>query len=73
MDVGSRKVAVRATGIICGFGALGPVVQEVIIPRVYDQETAGLTPVFVILFMSATLAAVFCALLVMRNRRGKGI
>lgn len=73
MDVGSRKVAVRATGIICGFGALGPIVQEVIIPRVYDQKTAGLTPVFVILFLSATLAAVFCALLVVRNRRGKGI
>jgi OPA family sugar phosphate sensor protein UhpC-like MFS transporter len=74
MDVGSRKVAVRATGIICGFGALGPIVQEVIIPRVYDQKTAGLGPVFVILLVAAGLGAAFCAALAVRNRiNGKGI
>ena len=74
MDVGSRRVAVRATAIICGFGALGPIVQEVIIPRVYNQKHAGLGPVFVILFVTAALAAAFCAALVARNRKGgKGI
>src|SRR5262249_25056182 len=68
MDVGSRKVALRATAIIAFFGALGPIVQEVIIPRVYKvpkgeclDKVAGaaqtsLTPVFVILFVSAALA-----------------
>jgi OPA family sugar phosphate sensor protein UhpC-like MFS transporter len=72
MDVGGRKAAVFATGTIAIFGALGPVVQEVVIPRVYDPKDLGL--IFVILFASSIMAAFFCALLVWRNRRGgKGI
>ena len=74
MDIGNRRTATFAAAVISGFGSLGPVVQEVVIPRVYDEKTAGLTPVFVILFVSAAMAAVFCAVLVWRNRRGgKGI
>jgi hypothetical protein len=47
-------------------------VQEVIIPRFYKQD--DLTVVFVILFLSAIMGSLFCALLVLRNRRGgKGI
>jgi OPA family glycerol-3-phosphate transporter-like MFS transporter len=73
MDIGSRRAALRATAIICTMGAVGPIVQEVIFPRIYDK-TAGMTPVFAMLFLSAAAAAVFCALLVARNRRGgKGI
>lgn len=72
MDVGGRKAAVFATGTIAIFGALGPVVQEVVIPRVYDPT--NLSVIFVILFASSIMAASFCALLVWRNRRGgKGI
>jgi OPA family sugar phosphate sensor protein UhpC-like MFS transporter len=74
MDIGSRRAATFAAAVISGFGSLGPVVQEVVIPRVYDQKTAGLGPVFIILFVSAIMAALFCAVLVLRNRRGgKGI
>ncbi len=74
MDIGNRRTATFATAVISGFGSLGPVLQEVIIPRVYDEKTAGLGVVFGILFVSAALAAVFCGLLVWRNRRGgKGI
>jgi OPA family sugar phosphate sensor protein UhpC-like MFS transporter len=107
MDIGSRKAAVFATGVIAGFGALGPIIQELVIARMYDARTyfafdaerwtawthslpqlhswltgpgvftkiqGELGPVFVLLFGSATLAAVFCALLVVRNRRGgKGV
>ena len=52
--------------------ALGPVVQEVVIPRVYDPK--DLTVIFTLLFASSIGAAVFCGLLVLRNRRGgKGI
>lgn len=73
MDIGSRRSAVFATGVIAGFGALGPIVQELVIARMYDAK-GDLGPVFVLLFGSATLAAVFCAMLVIRNRRGgKGI
>jgi sugar phosphate permease len=72
MDIGSRKTAMFATATIAMLGALGPIVQEVIIPRFYKQD--DLTVVFVILFLSAIMGSLFCALLVLRNRRGgKGI
>lgn len=71
MDVGSRKTAMFATATIAMFGALGPIVQEVVIPRFYKQD--DLTVVFVILFVSALMGSVFCGLLVWRNRQGKGI
>ncbi|MEO8706258.1 MAG: MFS transporter [Kofleriaceae bacterium] len=74
MDIGGRKAATFATGVIAGFGALGPIVQEVVIPRLYDQKAAqaagDLGPVFALLFGSAIVGTVFCAILVWRNRRG---
>jgi sugar phosphate permease len=106
MDIGSRRAAVFATGVIAGFGAMGPIVQELVIARMYDGKTyfafdamrwwdwstsplpmhwftspyafekleANLGPVFQLLFGSATMAALFCAALVLRNRAGgKGI
>ena len=58
--------------MIAAFGALGPIVQEVVIPRFYKH--GDLTVIFVVLFASAILGSLFCALLVLRNRRGgKGI
>ncbi len=70
MDIGSRRAATFAAAVISGFGSIGPIVQEVIVPRVYDEKTAGLGPVFGILFASSAAAAVFCLLLVLRNRKG---
>jgi OPA family sugar phosphate sensor protein UhpC-like MFS transporter len=72
MDVGGRRAAVFATGTIAVFGALGPVAQELLIPRLYNGK--DLTVIFMIIFACSLLAAFFCALLVLRNRRGgKGI
>jgi OPA family sugar phosphate sensor protein UhpC-like MFS transporter len=72
MDIGSRKVALYATAIIATFGALGPIVQEVVIPRIYNAKDLGL--IFVMLFLSSLMGALFCFLLVLRNRKGgKGI
>ena len=72
MDVGGRRAAVFATGTIAFFGALGPIVQEVVIPRIYNAKDLSL--IFTLLFLSSIAASVFCALLVLRNRRGgKGI
>lgn len=74
MDIGSRHLATRATGIIAGFGAMGAVVQEVVIGRMYDQKHGDLGPIFALLFGGAAMAGVFCGVLVWRNRRdGKGI
>jgi sugar phosphate permease len=77
MDIGGRRSATFAAAVISGFGSIGPVVQEVVIPRLYDQKAAQasgeLGPVFALLFGSAALASVFCAVLVWRNRGGKGV
>jgi sugar phosphate permease len=70
IDIGGRRAAVYATALISGLGSLGPVVQEVVIARLYDSSSGNLTPIFVLLFGSAAAAALFCAALVWRNRRG---
>lgn len=73
IDIGGRR-ATLATGIIAGFGALGPIVQELVIGRLYDSKGGNLTPIFILLFSSAIAATLFCVALVVRNRRGgKGI
>ncbi len=71
MDIGSRKMAVFATATIAVFGALGPIVQEVVVPRVYNPKDLGL--IFGMLFASAIAGTLFCALLAWRNRSGKGV
>jgi OPA family sugar phosphate sensor protein UhpC-like MFS transporter len=73
MDVGNRRQAMFATAMISGGGSLGAVVQELVIARMYDSEGGALGPVFVLIFGSSALAALFCAGLVWRNRQGKGI
>ena len=70
MDIGSRKAAVLAAGIISGFGSLGPIVQELVIGKMYDSSGGDLTPVFVLLFGSAALSATFCAALVWSRKSG---
>ncbi|HTL36214.1 MAG TPA: MFS transporter [Kofleriaceae bacterium] len=71
MDIGSRKTALFATATIAMIGALGPIVQEVIVPRVYNPKDLGL--IFTMLFASAIAGSLFCGLLVLRNRHGKGV
>ena len=74
IDIGGRRAATFATGIIAGFGAMGPIVQELVISRMYDAKGGDLTPVLILLTASAAAAMLFCAALVLRNRRGgKGV
>lgn len=74
IDIGSRRAAAFAAGMISGFGSFGAIVQELVIARMYDSKHGELGPVFQLLFGSAVLAAVFCGALVWRNRQGgKGI
>jgi len=74
MDIGGRDAATFATGVIAGFGAIGPIVQELVISRMYDSKGGSLMPVLVLLFCSAAIGSAFCFALVVRNRRGgKGI
>lgn len=74
MDIGSRRAATFAAAMISGFGSTGAALQEIVIGRLYDPDKHGLGVIFGLLFGSAVMAAVFCAALVVRNRRGgKGI
>jgi sugar phosphate permease len=74
IDIGGRKAATFAAGFISGLGSLGPIVQELVIGRLYDAKGGNLTPIFILLFGSAVLATLFCGILVLRNRSGgKGI
>ncbi len=74
IDVGSRRAATFTAAMISGFGSLGPIVQELVIGRMYDAKGGDLSGVFALLFGSALLAATFCAVLVWRNRRnGSGV
>jgi sugar phosphate permease len=74
IDVGSRRAATFTAAVISGFGSLGPIVQELVIGRMYDAKGGDLTPVFALLFGSAILATAFCGVLVWRNRRrGVGV
>jgi OPA family sugar phosphate sensor protein UhpC-like MFS transporter len=70
MDIGNRRAATFAVATISGFGSLGAVVQELVIARAYDSKNGSLGPVFVLIFGSAVMAAVFCGILVVRNGRG---
>lgn len=70
IDIGGRHGATWAAAVISGVGSLGPVVQELVIARLYDAKGGDVGPVFILLFGSASIAAAFCAALVWRNRRG---
>jgi MFS transporter, OPA family, sugar phosphate sensor protein UhpC len=69
MDIGSRRGALLAAAVINGMGSLGPVVQEVVIGRLFDASE-DLGPIFGLLLGSATCALVVLAMVVWRNRRG---
>jgi len=73
MDIGGRRHATFATAMISTFGSVGAALQEIVISRAYKPEN-GLGPIFAMLFGSAAIGTLFCAALVIRNRRGgKGI
>jgi sugar phosphate permease len=71
IDVGSKKVAIRAAGIINGMGSIGSVVQETVIARVYESNEGRVGPVFVTLFGAAALSVVCLSVVLVRNKQGK--
>lgn len=68
IEVGSRRSAARAAGIINGMGSVGAVVQELILGRVLAQSGVG--TVFGFLVASSLLAAACLGALLLRNRSG---
>ena len=70
MDIGSRRAATLAAGIISGIGSCGPVVQELVIARMLDTKGGDLGPVFMLLLASSVAATVLLGVVVLRNRLG---
>ena len=68
MDVGSRRQAALAAGVINGCGSIGPIVQEPLIAWI--KQTAGLNSVFLLLVAVGFVTTVATGLL-MRFERGR--
>jgi sugar phosphate permease len=67
MDVGSRRQAVLAAGVINGFGSIGPILQEPVIG--WLKHTQGLDSVFLLLVGVVFLTTVATFLLARFERR----
>ena len=71
MDLSSRSGALRVTATISGLGAAGQVLQDLVIGRLYDSGSGDLTPIFLLLLVSAAGATTMLGVLVARGRMGK--
>jgi OPA family glycerol-3-phosphate transporter-like MFS transporter len=70
IDVGSRKGALSAAGIINGMGSIGPIFQEQIIGRMYDYYGRDLLPILVMLVAIAVVSACFMFALWIMSKKG---
>jgi MFS transporter, OPA family, glycerol-3-phosphate transporter len=71
IDVGSRRHALAAAGIINGMGSVGPVLQEVVIGNLYKRDPTNLSQILGLLTGAAVAATVMMGLLLRRARAGK--
>lgn len=72
IDVGSRKYAIAAAGIINGMGSCGSVCQDIFIGQLYDKNNpSSLGPIFATLIVSAAISTTVVFLLALRARAGK--
>jgi len=71
IDVGSRRHALAAAGIINGMGSVGPVLQEVVIGNLYKSDPTNLSQILGLLTAAAVAATLLMGLLLRRARAGK--
>ncbi len=71
IDVGTKKGALVAAGIINGTGSIGPIFQEEIIGWLYVKYDGSLIPIFILLMVVALATAFVTFLLWMNSRKGK--
>lgn len=70
MDIGSRRGAILAAGIINGMGSVGSIVQEIAIGQIYDSSGSDAEPVLMLLFAASLGAVFFLSIVTLRNRMG---
>ncbi len=71
IDVGSKKGALAAAGIINGMGSIGPIFQEEIIGWMYKVSGRQIQSILVMLVFMAAAGTAVTAFLWMRARAGK--
>lgn len=71
MDIGSRRGAALAAGIINGMGSIGSVVQELLIGRLYDTGGGDIGPILGLLLGASVCATVMIGIVTLRNRLGR--
>jgi len=71
IDVGTKRGALVAAGIINGTGSIGPIFQEEIIGWMYVKYNQELTPIFLLLVVVASITALITFILWLRSRRSE--
>jgi sugar phosphate permease len=69
-DVGTTRGAVAATGIINGIGSLGPVVQEQVVPRLFNAAGGGLAGIIQVNLLMLVVAVMGTGILLHLWRQG---
>lgn len=70
IDVGSRRGALSAAGIINGMGSIGPIFQEEIIGWMYNYYNRDLVPIFIMLVLVASASVLIMFFLWRRSQKG---
>ena len=71
IDVGTKKGALAAAGIINGTGSIGPIFQEEIIGWMYEKYNGELVPIFILLVVVASITAFITFILWLRSLKSK--
>lgn len=71
IDVGSKRGALAAAGIINGMGSIGPIFQEEIIGWMYKAYNQNLLPIFIMLVIVATIGTLMSFILWIKAKQGK--
>lgn len=71
IDVGTKRGALVAAGIINGTGSIGPIFQEEIIGWLYTKYDQSIVPVLILLLSMAVISATLTFYLWWKSRQGK--
>jgi len=71
IDVGTKRGALVAAGIINGTGSIGPIFQEEIIGWLYTKYDGSIVPVLILLVSMAIISALLTFYLWWKSKKGK--
>lgn len=71
IDVGTKRGALVAAGIINGTGSIGPIFQEEIIGWMYVKYNQDLTPILILLLVVASITAFITLILWLRSKKSQ--